>query len=90
VRINFRLHFAVLAIGVAVRPRLSLSKAAFARSRQGNRSAYGRRQSADQALIGAPFTFGISSQGRRRMEALINMRADQIIKTLPGLRQNSA
>jgi epsilon-lactone hydrolase len=90
VRLSFKLHLAVLSIGVAV------PTAAFALE-GGIREVPAKEITVptadvspqDQALIGAPLPpfWNDHPKDAAAWKTLINMRADQIIKTLPGLRE---
>src|SRR5712691_544863 len=90
VRINFKLHLAVLAIGVAV-PTAAFALEGGIREVPAKEIAVPTADVSpqDQALIGAPLPpfWNDHPKDAAAWKALINMRADQIIKTLPGLRQ---
>ncbi len=89
-RMSFKLHLAVLAIGVAV-PTAALALEAGIREVPAKEIAVPTADVSrqDQAMIGAPLPpfWNDHPKDAAAWKALINMRADQIIKTLPGLRE---
>jgi epsilon-lactone hydrolase len=90
---SFRLHLAALAIGLAV-PTVAFSLEAGIREAPAKEIPVPTAgvSPREQALIGAPLPpfWNDHPKDAAAWKALINARADQIIKTLPGLREKLA
>ena len=91
--INFKMHLVVLALGVAL-PTAAFALEAGIREVPAKEIAVPTADVSpqDQAVIGAPLPpFWNDHPGdAAAWKALIKTRADQIIKTLPGLREKFA
>src|SRR5262245_33239870 len=89
-RTRFRLHLAVLSVGLAL-PITAYALEAGIREVPAKELAVPTTEVSPkmQALIGAPLPgfWNDHPKDAAAWKALINMRADQIIKTLPGLRE---
>jgi len=90
VRISFKWHLAVLAFGIAV-PAAAFALEAGIREVPAKEIAVPTADVSpqDQALIGAPLPpfWNDHPKDAAAWKALIKTRADQIVKTLPGLRE---
>ena len=90
VRTSFKLHLGVLALGVAV-PIAAFALEAGTRDvpAKGITVPTADVSPQEQALIGAPLPpfWNDHPKDSAAWKALINARADQIIKTLPGMRE---
>jgi monoterpene epsilon-lactone hydrolase len=90
VRTSFKLHLAVLALGVAV-PTAAFALEAGTREVPAKEIAVPTADVSpqEQALIGSPLPpfWNDHPKDSAAWKALIKTRADQIIKTLPGLRE---
>jgi hypothetical protein len=89
-RTSFKLHVVVLALGVAV-PTATFALEAGTRDAPAKEITVPTADVSpqEQALIGAPLPpfWNEHPKDSAAWKALINARADQIIKTLPGMRE---